>query len=225
MHKYIFMLTKSEENYLKEIYILEQYYKADVNTNLIAEKIHTKASSVTDMLKKMALKDLIIYQKYKGVRLNAKGEKVALSIIRKHRLWETFLVDKLHFGWDEVHDIAEQLEHIHSQKLIDLLDAFLNYPNINPHGEPIPDANGNFSSIDTICLDKLEIGETGVFVEVKNDSEKFLKFLTKNNITIGAKIKVIDKEEFDNSLKIEIDHKQFNLSKHVIKNLYLKNEL
>lgn len=216
------MLTKSEENYIKEIYTLEQKYKTDVNTNLLAEKIEAKASSVTDMLKKLANKDLLIYQKYKGAKLNTKGEKVALSVVRKHRLWETFLVEKLNFTWDEVHDIAEQLEHIHSEKLTNELDAFLNFPKVDPHGDPIPDANGKFSTIETVCLNKLDIDETGVFVEVKDDSDKFLKYLTKNHITIGARIKVVDKEDFDNSIKIEIDNKQFNISENVIKNLYLK---
>ena len=216
------MLTKSEENYIKEIYTLEQKYKTDVNTNLLAEKIEAKASSVTDMLKKLANKDLLIYQKYKGAKLNTKGEKVALSVVRKHRLWETFLVEKLNFTWDEVHDIAEQLEHIHSEKLTNELDAFLNFPKVDPHGDPIPDANGKFATIDTVCLSQLNIEDEGVFVEVKDDSDKFLKYLTKNHMTIGAKIKVIDKEDFDNSIKIEIDKKQFNISENVIKNLYLK---
>ncbi|MGR7813428.1 metal-dependent transcriptional regulator [Lacinutrix undariae] len=216
------MLTKSEENYIKEIYALEQKHKTDVNTNLLAEKIDTKASSVSDMLKKLAKKDLLIYQKYKGAKLNTKGEKIALSVIRKHRLWETFLVQKLNFSWDEVHEIAEQLEHIHSEKLTNQLDAFLNFPKVDPHGDPIPDANGNFITIKTICLSALAINDEGVFVEVKDDSDKFLKYLTKNNITIGAKIKVIDKEDFDNSITIEIDKKQFNISEDVINNLYLK---
>ena len=216
------MLTKSEENYIKEIYTLEQIHRTDVNTNLIAERTETKASSVTDMLKKLAKKELLIYQKYKGVKLNGKGKKIALSVVRKHRLWETFLFEKLNFSWDEIHDIAEQLEHIHSEKLTNQLDAFLGFPKVDPHGEPIPDINGDFSIVDTICLGKLEIGETGIFVEVKDDSEKFLKYLTKNNITIGTRIKIVDKEEFDNSIKIEIDKEQFNISENVIKNLYLK---
>ena len=216
------MLTKSEENYIKEIYALEQQYKAAISTNLIAEKMNTKASSVTDMLKKLAHKNVLIYQKYKGVTLNNTGKKIALSVLRKHRLWETFLVEKLNFSWDEVHEIAEQLEHIQSEKLTKQLDAFLNFPKVDPHGDPIPDSNGDFSTINSICLSQLKIGESGVFIEVKNDSEKFLKFLTKNNITIGTTIKVIDKEAFDNSIKIEIDKEQFNISESVIKNIYLK---
>ncbi len=216
------MLTKSEENYIKEIYALEQINTEGVSTNLIAQKIETKASSVTDMLKKLAKKELINYQKYKGVKLNAEGKKIALSVVRKHRLWETFLVNKLNFSWDEVHDIAEQLEHIQSEKLTNQLDAFLNFPKVDPHGDPIPDVNGEFIAIKTVCLNELEVGEKGVFVEVKNDSEKFLKFLTKNNITIGSEIKVIDKEVFDDSYTIEIGEKQFNISESVIKNIYLK---
>jgi DtxR family Mn-dependent transcriptional regulator len=216
------MLTKSEENYIKGIYALEQVHKIEVNTNLISNKINAKASSVTDMLKKLAKKDLLTYQKYKGVKLNNKGNKIALSVIRKHRLWETFLYEKLNFSWDEVHEIAEQLEHIRSEKLTNQLDVFLNYPKFDPHGDPIPDVNGQFSTIESVCLSQLEIGEVGVFIEVKNDSEKFLKFLSKNNITIGTKIKVIDKEEFDNSIKIEINKKQFSISENVINNLYLK---
>ncbi|MRT94321.1 metal-dependent transcriptional regulator [Ancylomarina sp. 16SWW S1-10-2] len=216
------MLTKSEENYIKEIYALEQKHKADVNTNLLAEKIETKASSVTDMLKKLAKKELLIYQKYKGVKLNSKGEKIALSVIRKHRLWETFLVEKLDFSWDEVHKVAEQLEHIRSEKLTNKLDVYLNFPKVDPHGNPIPDVNGKLIIIDAVCLDQFEIEEEGIFIEVKDESENFLKYLTKNNIVIGAKIKVLEKEEFDNSFKIEIDRKQFNISENVIKNLYLK---
>lgn len=216
------MLTKSEENYIKEIYTLEQTHQTEVNTNLIAKKIEAKASSVTDMLKKLAKKDLISYQKYKGVKLNTKGSQIALSVIRKHRLWETFLFEKLNFSWDEVHEIAEQLEHIHSEKLTNQLDAFLNFPKVDPHGDPIPDINGHFSTIDTVCLNQLNIGESGVFVGVKNDSEKFLKFLSKNNMTLGTSIKLIDKEDFDNSIVIEINNKQFSISENVIKNIYLK---
>ncbi len=216
------MLSKSEENYIKEIYTLEKDLKTEVSTNLIAEKLTTKASSVTDMLQKLAKKELLIYQKYKGVKLNYKGEIMALSVIRKHRLWETFLAEKLNFSWDEVHEIAEQLEHIKSNKLTNRLDAFLNFPTTDPHGDPIPNEKGEFIKLKTTCLTELEIDEKGVFVGVKDSSDTFLKFLTNNNISIDCIIKVIYKEHFDNSIKIEIDKNQFNISEDVAKNLYLK---
>ena len=216
------MLTQSEENYIKEIYFLEQVCDNGVNTNLIAEKIDSKASSVTDMLKKLANKELLAYQKYKGVKLKMEGKNVALSMIRKHRLWETFLVEKLKFTWDEVHEIAEQLEHIKSEKLTDQLDEFLNFPTTDPHGEPIPNKKGEFTLVKTICLNALKVGENGIFTEVKNDSDTFLKFLSKNNLVIGCRIKVIHIEDFDNSFTIEVDQVQFNISANIVENIYLK---
>lgn len=216
------MLSTSEENYIKEIYTLEQKWQTEVNTNLLANKIETKASSVTDMLKKLAKKDLLNYQKYKGVKLNAKGKETAINVIRKHRLWETFLVEKLNFSWDEVHDIAEQLEHIKSDKLIDQLEVFLNFPTADPHGDPIPNKNGEFIKVKTRCLNTLQEGEKGVFVEVKNDSATFLKFLTRQNIVLYSTITVIHKEAFDNSITIEINNTRINISKHVVEHIYLK---
>lgn len=217
------MITKSEEDYIKEIYSLQEELQTEVSTNIIAEKINAKASSVTDMLQKLARKKLLVYKKYKGVKLNSTGNKIALSIIRKHRLWETFLVKKLNFTWDEVHEIAEQLEHIHSDRLIKQLDEFLNFPIVDPHGHPIPNSKGEFEKIKTILLNQLKIGSQGIFVGVKDSSDTFLKYLSANNLSIGCKIRVIHKETFDNSLKIEIENKQFNISESVAKNLYLKN--
>ncbi|HIE45471.1 MAG TPA: metal-dependent transcriptional regulator, partial [Flavobacteriaceae bacterium] len=133
------MFSITEENYLKAIFSLESNSGTVISTNHIAKKLETKASSVTDMIKKLALKNLLVYTKYKGVSLSSQGRKIATSIVRKHRLWETFLVDKLGFNWDEVHDIAEQLEHIKSDKLILKLDSYLEYPQSDPHGDPIPD--------------------------------------------------------------------------------------
>ena len=143
------MLSHTEENYLKEIYTLEEACQKEVSTNAIAEKMQTKASSVTDMLQKLSSKELVHYKKYKGTRLSEKGKTKAIVIIRKHRLWETFLVEKLNFLWDEVHDIAEQLEHIKSEKLTNSLDAFLGYPTIDPHGDPIPNGNGKIIKVDS----------------------------------------------------------------------------
>ena len=216
------MLSNTEENYIKQIFSLEEEMEKEVSTNFIAEKLSTKASSVTDMIQRLANKQLVIYKKYKGVLLTKKGKKLALSIVRKHRLWETFLVQKLDFLWDEVHEIAEQLEHIKSEKLINNLDKFLGYPTVDPHGDPIPNANGKITKIKTICLTQLKVGEKAIFVEVKNSSDDFLKYLSNNKISIGCKIKVIYKEVFDNSVKIEINKNQFNISQNVAENLYLK---
>ena len=138
------MLSKSEENYLKAIYHLSFNAKGGISTSAIAQQLETKSSSVTDMIKKLADKSLVLYKKYQGVTLTAEGEKIAANVIRKHRLWEVFLVEKLNFNWDEVHEVAEQLEHIHSEKLIDELDALLDYPKRDPHGDPIPDKDAEF---------------------------------------------------------------------------------
>src|SRR5690606_25078163 len=146
------MLSLSEENYLKSIFHLEQKNPAGVSTNALAEQLETKASSVTDMLKKLSDKKLVIYRKYQGVKLSKSGREIALSVIRKHRLWEVFLVEKLEFNWDEVHEVAEQLEHIRSEKLIRELDRFLDFPKRDPHGDPIPDSKGNLAVSDKVIL-------------------------------------------------------------------------
>ncbi len=218
------MLSQTEENYLKEIYTLEERTLKEVSTNAIAEKMQTKASSVTDMLQKLSTKGLVIYKKYKGTRLSKKGKNKAILLVRKHRLWETFLVNKLNFLWDEVHDIAEQLEHIQSEKLTDRLEAFLEYPTLDPHGDPIPNVDGEIIKINSISLADLKIKEEGVFVGVKDSSNDFLKYLSKKEIAIGNKLKVLDIEPFDNSIKIDNNSKQLVISENVAKNLYLKNQ-
>lgn len=220
------MVTLSEENYLKAIYHLGNQGRDAVSTNAIAEQMETKASSVTDMIKKLAEKDLANYVKYQGVSLTNAGRATAASVIRKHRLWEVFLVDKLNFSWDEVHEIAEELEHIKSQKLIDELDAFLQFPKHDPHGDPIPDKNGKYTTIDSKNILEIKIGSQGILTSVKDSSEVFLKYLNKNNLALGDPIKIIDFEPFDDSFTIETHTKTMNISKHVAENLYLrvKNE-
>ena len=161
------MVTFSEENYLKAIYHLSKHRSVSVSTNAIAGKVSAKASSVTDMLKKLADKDLVIYKKYQGVKLTEKGRLTATTVIRKHRLWEVFLVNKLNFSWDEVHEVAEQLEHIKSEKLIDQLDAFLEFPTQDPHGDPIPDKHGNIKKTDKLLLAQLNEKENCLCVGVK----------------------------------------------------------
>lgn len=215
------MVTLSEENYLKTIYHLGRQGSLAISTNTIANKMSTKASSVTDMLKKLADKKLVDYKKYQGVSLTNKGKGIASNVIRKHRLWEVFLVEKLKFSWDEVHDIAEQLEHIKSQKLIKELDAFLGFPTTDPHGDPIPDKNGRIVKNNSVSILEIKTGNEGVLTYVKDSSDVFLKYLNKNNLALGDKIKVLDIEPFDNSIRIEAKEKQMIISKSVAGNLYL----
>lgn len=217
------MMTFSEENYLKTIYHLTNAVDSDVcSTNAIAERMDTKASSVTDMLKKLAEKDLIHYKKYQGVSLTDSGKLAAKMIVRKHRLWEVFLVEKLDFSWDEVHDIAEQLEHIKSEKLINKLDDFLGNPTEDPHGDPIPDSEGRIIKIEKQLLSELTENKTAICVGVKDTSSEFLKYLDKQEIALGSKIQVIAKESFDLSLKIKVNGKDLIISNKIASNLFVK---
>jgi DtxR family Mn-dependent transcriptional regulator len=215
-------MTFSEENYLKTIYHLISISDSEVSTNAIAESIETKASSVTDMLKKLAEKDLVNYVKYQGVSLTANGLLAAKMIVRKHRLWEVFLVEKLDFSWDEVHDIAEQLEHIKSEKLINKLDDFLGNPTEDPHGDPIPDAQGKIIKIEKKLLSELEQNQIGICVGVKDSSAEFLKYLDKNEIALGSKIEILLKEDFDLSLKIKVAQREITISNKIASNLFVK---
>ena len=215
-------MTYSEENYLKTIYHLTSMSEEAISTNAIAEKMDTKASSVTDMLKKLAEKDLINYIKYQGVSLTENGKLAAKMIVRKHRLWETFLVEKLAFSWDEVHDIAEQLEHIKSEKLINKLDDFLGNPTEDPHGDPIPDSDGRIVKIEKRLLSELEDNQSGICVGVKDTSSDFLKYLDKQEIALGSEIAILEKETFDNSFKIRVGNKEIMISNKIASNLYIQ---
>jgi len=217
------MYSQAEENYLKTIYALEKEFGNEVSTNLIAGKINTKASSVTDMLKKLANKELVVYKKYQGVYLTEMGRLSALKVVRKHRLWECFLVQKLEFNWDEVHEIAEQLEHVKSELLINKLDAFLRFPKLDPHGDPIPDAQGRVLLNKTLSIEDMKIGAVGTFVGVKDSSATFLQYLNKKNLALGDKIRVIDIEPFDNSYHIETKTHRLVITSNVAQNLCLKN--
>jgi len=216
------MFSLSEENYLKAIFHLESSYPSGVSTNALAEEMETKASSVTDMVKKLSEKDLVKYRKYQGVKLSSQGRNTAVEVIRKHRLWEVFLVEKLNFAWDEVHEVAEQLEHIKSDKLIRELDRFLEHPTRDPHGDPIPDAQGRFTESNKTLLSSIGPGEEGLCVGVKDSSADFLRFLDKNSISLGDRIKVLEKEEFDQSLLVAIGERQLLLSSRISGNLYVK---
>ena len=215
-------MTFSEENYLKTIYHLTTQFDAEVSTNAIAEMMETKASSVTDMLKKLSEKGLVDYKKYQGVSLTEKGKLAAKMIVRKHRLWEVFLVEKLNFSWDEVHDIAEQLEHIKSEQLINKLDDFLDNPTEDPHGDPIPDSNGQMIKVDKKLLSELTENQIGICVGVKDTSSEFLKYLDKQGIALGSKIEIISKETFDLSLKITANAKDLTISNKIASNLFVK---
>lgn len=216
------MFSQSEENYLKAIFHLGNHSQKGVSTNDIAKKLDTKASSVSDMIKKLSDKKLVEYKKYYGVNLTKKGKLIAASVVRKHRLWEVFLVDKLNFSWDEVHDVAEQLEHIKSKKLMEELDSFLGFPKTDPHGDPIPDKDGNLQSIEKTLLSNVKNGHTGICIGVKDSSSDFLQYLDKQNIKLGDEIKVIEREAFDESIHIQIQNRKMNISKKIASNLYIQ---
>ena len=218
------MLSLTEENYLKAIFSLSNYNDERVSTNAISEEMGTSAASVSDMLKKLLDKGYVKYEKYKGVTLSSKGVKKATNVLRKHRLWETFLVENLEFNWSEVHDIAEELEHIKSNKLINRLEKFLGYPKFDPHGDPIPSENGKFPNTNTISLDKVNIGTNGNVMGVSIDDKLFLDYLTKLNIQIGSRVHVLNKNDFDQSLTIKINNKTYQISHDVSKNILIKRK-
>lgn len=216
-------LSQSEENYIKAIYALSENNSESISTNLLAERMNTKASSVTDMLKKLTDKGLLTYQKYQGCSLTASGLSIALSIVRKHRLWEVFLVEKLQFGWDEVHEIAEQLEHIRSVQLTNQLEEFLGFPKVDPHGDPIPNREGIFEAPTVrVGLASCEIGVKGSVMGVEDGSPEFLQYLNKIDLKLGSEIEVIEKLAFDGSLVITIDQRTIQFSQVVASRIFIK---
>ena len=216
------MITRSEENYLKSIFLVFMQTQNNVSTNEIANLLDTSPASVTEMIKKLQDKSLVIYEKYNGVRLSKLGEKKAIAIIRKHRLWETFLVNKLDFSWSEVHEVAEQLEHINSEKLTDKIDQLLNYPKFDPHGDPIPSKNGIFNFQERVSIFEMDVNEKGIIMGVSLDNKDFLDHLTKLKISIGTKVKVIEQIKFDQSMKISFDSKTEHVSKEIAENILVK---
>jgi len=211
--------SASKENYIKAVFHL-QLEQESVTTNALAEALQTKPASVTDMLKKLKTQKLLQYEKYKGVRLTPEGRKVAVQIIRKHRLWEYFLLEKLQFGWEEVHDIAEELEHISSKKLIDRLDAFLDFPKSDPHGDPIPDVNGKMPALQQAAVSDMPLNSAGTVNGISDQSAEMLELLTHKNIQLGTRLEVKKKFEVDGSVEIKIRNQQpVNISEHVAKNL------
>lgn len=207
------MASLSEENYLKAIYHLSKSDLAKVNVKSIASALNNAPASVVNMLKKLEDKTFVTYDKKTGVFLSKEGEKRALDIIRKHRLWEVFLLEKLEYSWDEIHDIAEQLEHIKDDQLADRLDKFLGFPEFDPHGDPIPTASGGLPAISAMLLSELKVGDICKISAIKNTEKSFLKYLLQLNLGIGSKIEIIDIIDFDKTMSIKSFDHTINVSK------------
>lgn len=217
--------STSEENYIKAIFHL-QGNTDNVTTNELANELKTKPASVTDMMKKLKAKKLLNYQPYQGFRLNNEGTKVALGIIRRHRLWEYFLAEKLKFTWDEVHEVAEDLEHVTNKKLIDKLDEYLGFPRVDPHGDPIPDANGKIETIRKICLTELPLNITASVCSVSDQSGEILELLEHKKIALGTKLEIKKKFDFDNSMEIKIRQQPpITISEQLAKNIFVTSLL
>lgn len=218
------MQSTAEENYIKAIYKLSGGGAAAVSTTSLSDSLETKPASVSDMLRKLSAKDLVHYVKYHGVQLTEEGQRVALKIIRKHRLWEVFLVQKLKFTWDEVHEVAEQMEHVKSELLVQRLDAFLGHPRVDPHGDPIPTEEGELREVEQRPLATLEVDQQGVVIRVKDAQPAFLQYLDKVGIQIGSNLQVLDKIAYDNSLEVRIDHqKSVILSSDTLEKIFIIN--
>ncbi len=215
-------LTYAEENYLKAILRLTVPPDYTVSTNSIAAHLGSSAASVTDMLKKLGEKELILYQRYKGASLSETGNRIATSLVRKHRLWEVFLVQSLGMTWDEVHDIAEELEHIKSDQLIERLDAFLGYPKYDPHGDPIPNAKGKYTLRSQIQLTESVPGQEAIVIGVRESDNSFLRHLSEKGVAIGKTIKIIGHDLYDQSIRLTIDNQELSLSGKVAQNILIK---
>jgi len=214
--------STSEENYIKAIFHL-QAENETVTTNALAQELLTRPASVTDMMKKLKTKKLLHYQPYQGFRLNNEGKKVALGIIRRHRLWEYFLSEKLKFEWDEVHEVAEELEHVSNKKLTDKLDEFLGYPKFDPHGDPIPDIHGKMENYQRVSISDLPVNTIAEVCHVANQSSEILELMRHKNIAIGTKLEVKRKFAFDNSVEIKIRQQApVTISEQLAKNIFVK---
>ncbi len=201
------MFSESEENYLKAIYkIMQSNPEASVSTKAISLELGTSAASVTDMIRKLADKGLLSYERYYGVNLTREGQKTALTLLRKHRLWEVFLSEKLKFNWAEVHEIAEQLEHIRSVELVDRLDAYLGYPKFDPHGDPIPNESGSFTYRHQVSLASATLpGKSYTLVGVRHHKPEFLRYLESHMLTPGAALEIAAYNPYDHSLEIKVN--------------------
>ncbi|MBK9177878.1 MAG: metal-dependent transcriptional regulator [Flavobacteriales bacterium] len=217
------MLTRSEEDHIKAVYVLVQEGDKAFTKDL-ADRLRTKASSVTDMLKKLAEKGYLKHEPYYGAKLTAKGQALALQLVRKHRLWETFLVERLGFGWDEVHEVAEQLEHVASEQLINQLDAYLGHPAFDPHGDPIPDRNGRIRARRTRRLDVSVAGDTVRIVAVSETTDGLLRLLDAKGLRIGSTLAIQEVHAFDGSMDVKPKNgAAFSLSKDVSHHLQVES--
>ena len=216
------MLTYTEENYLKALFkITFGSGSNEAGTNELASLLVVKPATVNDMLKKLKEKELVDYEKYGKITLTIKGKKIALEIIRKHRLWETFLYQKLEFSWDEVHEVAEQLEHIQSRKLVDKLDKFLDYPEFDPHGDPIPNKKGEFKVQFKKTLSDVTVGNSCKMVAVKDNSSSFLQYVVKVGLGINNEIIVLSKQEYDAITVIEVNGLKSSVSQKFAENIFV----
>lgn len=218
------LTTSAEENYLKAIFKISEKDPGPVLTNALATAMGTSAASATDMLKRLSEKQLVAYEKYRGVTLTPAGDRLATSLIRKHRLWEVFLVEKLGFAWDEVHDFAEQLEHVQGDNLTDRLDEYLNHPRFDPHGDPIPDAQGRWIRRPQVRLTTLSPGQKGIVTGVDDHTSPFLQYLDELGIALGVAIELLDRTAYDQSSKVRISGKEYTLSEKASQNLFLRLE-
>ena len=219
-----FIFSQSEENYLKTIFHLQVGTEA-VTTNALAEKLQTRPASVTDMMKKLNAKKLLHYKPYYGFYLSTEGKKIALNIIRRHRLWEFFLAEKLKFSWNEVHEVAEELEHVSSKKLIDKLDEYLGFPHFDPHGDPIPDSKGKMKTFNEVPLTELPLNKPAEVRRVTNQSSEMLELLQHKNIGIGSRLEAKNFFDFDHSIEIKIKSATITISEQLAKNILVSYEL
>lgn len=217
-------VSSSKENYIKSIFHLQEE-NGIVTTNALAKQLETRAASVTDMLKKLKTQKLLLYEKYQGFKLSPEGRKMALQIIRKHRLWEFFLVEKLRFGWEEVHEMAEELEHISSKKLVDRLDEFLGFPKSDPHGDPIPDSSGKISVKKQVSLLDLKLNIPALVSNISDQSAEMLELLRHKGLGLGTKVEVKKRFSFDNSIELKVRSlPAINISENVAKNVFVTHE-
>lgn len=219
-------LSTAEENYLKAIFHLTlESRQSETGTNKVADFLNVSPSSVNSMVKKLRTKGLVGYQRYGKLHLSDSGEKLALEMIRRHRLWETFLYKHLNFGWDEIHEVAEELEHINSEKLIKELEAFLGFPKLDPHGDAIPRSDQKYEPADKLTLQQVKEGVSCRIVAVRDNSVAFLQYVSKLGLELSSQIEIVERRSFDQSLLIRIgQEKEVNVSEKFASNVYVSTE-